>query len=359
MPHLKKGITSKQAHVAIPEGTFEEEHGRDGFYGPVSHLYHKNSPTNWVSIEGPCKPVAFNTEKFTFQGEPVRFLYNRDVAMYMHHLAKPDLFYSRNADGDWAVFVHAGKGVLETDYGPLAFTCGDYLIIPRGTTYRLVPEGPCKFLMVESASELKQPDRGLLGQHALYDPASIEIPEPVVMPSEKSRYEVRIKRNGVFTQVIYPYHPLDVAGWKGTLFPWKLNIRDFRPVMSHRGHLAPSVHSTLIGNQFVICSFVPRPLEEEQGAQRVPFWHRNIDYDEVIFYHAGNFFSRDGISAGMVTFHPLGIHHGPHPKAYENQHQKDRTDEYAVMLDARNPLTLDPAISGSFYDEYWSLWKTR
>lgn len=357
MQHLRKGLTTRQAHVGVPDGTFEEEHGREGFFGPVSHLYHQNSPTNWLKIKGDCRPYCIDTRKMPSAAMPVPFLYNEDVALYKHQQVTADLFWSRNADGDWVLFIHEGHGFLETDYGPLTFHRGDYLVIPRGTTYRLVPDEPCYLLMIESRSSIRQPDRGLLGQHALYDPAAIEIPEPIAYETTTDKYEVRIKRNGELTSVFYPYHPLDVVGWKGTLYPWKLNIKDFRPVMSHRGHLAPSVHTTMLGDHFVICSFVPRPLEEDYEAERVPFWHRNIDYDEVIFYHDGNFFSRDGIEAGMVTFHPFGIHHGPHPKAYANQRKKDRTDEYAVMIDTRHPLKLTPEARESLFEDYWKLWQ--
>ena len=55
----RKGKVPKQAHVGIPEGVCEEEHGRNGFAGPVSHLYRTHPPTGWVKIEGPLKPRAF------------------------------------------------------------------------------------------------------------------------------------------------------------------------------------------------------------------------------------------------------------------------------------------------------------
>jgi homogentisate 1,2-dioxygenase len=92
----------------------------------------------------------------------------------------------------------------------------------------------------------------------------------------------------------------------------------------------------------VVCSFVPRPFETDPEALKVPFFHSNDDYDEVIFYHAGDFFSRDNIDAGMLTFHPAGFTHGPHPKALGNMltQSKPATDEYAVMLDARVPLAV-------------------
>ena len=90
---------------------------------------------------------------------------------------------------------------------------------------------------------------------------------------------------------------------------------------------------------------------------RVPFYHRNIDYDEVLFYSDGHFFSRDGIGAGMMTWHPQGIHHGPHPKAIPASRSKDRTDEVAVMVDAWNPLQATPAAELVENLDYWASWK--
>jgi homogentisate 1,2-dioxygenase len=130
-------------------------------------------------------------------------------------------------------------------------------------------------------------------------------------------------------------------------------------VMSHRAHLAPSVHTTMQAEGFVICSFVPRPLESDPEAMRVPFYHRNIDYDEVLFYHAGDFFSRHGIGEGMITFHPQGIHHGPHPQAVNASKGKTETDEYAVMLDAEKPLRMTPEAQGAEWREYYMSWQVK
>lgn len=367
---LNKGMTTRQAHVGLPEGTFEDEHGRDGFYGPVSHLYRLHAPTGWSRIEGPLKPRAFNCLALPVD-EPsashanralarTPVLYNEDVVLHVARPAQPMDYYFRNADGDEIYFIHRGQGRLETDFGPLRFEPGDYLVIPRGTTYRLLPEGTDNvFLVIESFSRIVQPDRGLLGQHALYDPAMVTTPDPAPILDDGAEWEVRVKRLNELTSIVYPFNPMDVVGWKGDLTVWQLNIRDFRPVMSHRAHLAPSVHTTFQGQGFVVCSFVPRPLEEDPDAVRVPFYHRNIDYDEVLFYHAGNFFSRHGINAGMMTFHPQGIHHGPHPQAVDASRQKDRTDEVAVMLDSVRPLRMTPAAEAAEWKEYYLSWQVK
>ena len=149
---------------------------------------------------------------------------------------------------------------------------------------------------------------------------------------------------------------MDVIGWKGDLTVWKLNIRDICPVMSHRAHLPPSAHTTFVTREAVICSFVPRPLEQDPKAQRVPFFHRNTDYDEFIFYHDGDFFSKDNIASGMATLHPSGLHHGPHPRALANQAKKTHTDEYAVMMDAHNRVHVLPAGENVEWKEYWMSW---
>jgi len=157
--------------------------------------------------------------------------------------------------------------------------------------------------------------------------------------------------------VYYPFNPNDVVGWKGDLTVWRINVKDIRPVTSHRYHLPPSAHSTFLGRNLVVCSFLPRPFEQDPGAMRVPFYHSNIDYDEVLFYSSGNFFSREGIGPGMVTWHPQGIHHGPHPKAAAAAASQERTDEVAVMVDAARPLQATAAAAGVENEGYWASWK--
>jgi homogentisate 1,2-dioxygenase len=152
---------------------------------------------------------------------------------------------------------------------------------------------------------------------------------------------------------------MDVVGWKGDLTAWKLRMSDIRPVVSPRAHLAPSVHTSFVTPGAVVCSFVPRPIEEEPDALKVPFFHRNTDSDEFIFYHAGDFISRQDIKPGMVTLHPRGIHHGPHPKALANQGKKKYTDEYAVMVDTVNPIFLTPEGEEAQWVDYWKSWMEK
>ncbi len=363
---LKKGTVTTQAHVDLPEGTYEEEHGRKGFYGKSAHLYHKHPPTGWIRFEGKLRPHCFDLNQLAPTdltdpcGAPVAFLGNQDVELYVSRRSKPMPFYYRNADGDELMFVHRGEGLIETDFGALRFEKGDYFNLPRAVTYRVVPDTTDNFfLIVQSKTEFNQPEKGLVGQHALYDPAVIEVPEPSPNLNDGREWEVRIKVDDEISKVVYPFNPIDVVGWKGDLTVWKLNVRDIRPLMSPRVHLPPSAHTTFHTQGAVVCTFVPRPLESDERAVRVPFFHRNTDYDEFIFYHDGSFFSKDNIKPGMATLHPRGIHHGPHPKALANQAKKTNTDEYAVMLDGLNPIRVLPAGETVEWKEYWQSWMEK
>jgi homogentisate 1,2-dioxygenase len=363
-PQWIRGRASRQAHADLPAGTVEEEHGREGFSGAASHLYRLRPPTGWSSIEGPLRPHALDANRLDAtdgDGLPVVLLENDDlrIGWWPRPAGVPEWFL-RNADGDVLYLVHHGEGRLETEYGPLPYRSGDYLLVPRGTTHRVAAEAPTRLLAVEAlGGSLRLPDRGLLGRHALFDPAILDVPEPEPH-DEEGEFPIRILREGQVTTVVYPHHPFDVVGWKGDLAPLRLSVEDFRPVTSARYHVPPSAHTTFVGTNFVVATFAPRPLESDPAVLRVPFYHRNIDYDEVIFYHRGEFFSRAGITEGMLTFHPAGIHHGPQPKAVERSAARGpggQADEVAVNIDARRPLRLTAAgaaLDVERYDRSWA-----
>ena len=365
----KRGKAPNQAHVGIPEGLCEDEHGRDGFAGPVSHLYRTHPPTGWVKIEGPLKPRAFvcaqvpTTTTLSVSAQPVLMMQSRDVRLYVFSSTGTMPHFVRNADGDEVYFVHEGTGTFETDFGTLSYEPGDYVVIPKGTTYRThVDAGPALFLIVETSERIVVPDRGPLGQHALFDKGILVAPELGLVESaevEDREWEVHIKRQGETTRVAYPFYPMDVVGWKGDLWVAKLNVRDFRPVTSPRYHLPPSVHATFQAGGCLISTFAPRPLESDPEALHVPFYHRNTDYDEVLFYHQGDFFSRAGIQPGMLTLHPQGIHHGPQPQAVSAVKGKTQTSEVAVMIESKTPFTVRPEMETVEVADYSLSWSRR
>ncbi|WP_119420271.1 homogentisate 1,2-dioxygenase [Desertibaculum subflavum] len=363
-----EGTASRQAHVNLPPGTFEREMGKEGFFGPATHMYHRHPPTGWVEFEGPLKPRAFDTvqlkggESGPWSAELM--LHNAHLQFRLWRQPKAMDHLVRNADGDELLFIHEGAGDLYCDYGRLAFRDGDYIMLPRSTMWRIEPSAPVTALLIEATNDsFRLPDKGILGEHAIFDPAMLDTPAMDAAfraQQTEDAWAVRVKRRGQISTITYPFNPLDATGWKGNLAPVKINWRDIRPVLSARYHVPPSAHSTFVASRFVVCTFVPRPFETDPAALKVPFFHNNDDYDEVLFYHQGNFFSRDNIHAGMITLHPCGFTHGPHPKALKHAFAsaKPETDEVAVMLDARDALEIAPAAASVENAAYVRSWLT-
>jgi homogentisate 1,2-dioxygenase len=363
-----EGLASRQAHADLPEGTFERELGKEGFFGPATHMYHRHAPTGWRHWEGSLRPRAYDLTAINQTGgspwDAKLVLHNAAVKMRQWRFSGRMDHLVRNADGDELIFVHQGAGALYCDYGHLPFTTGDYIVLPRSTMWRIETASPVTMLLFEcSNGTIRAPERGSVGRHAVYDEAVLETPridDAFKAQYDEQEWSVVVKRRDLLSTVTYPFNPLDAVGWHGDLVPVRLNVADIRPLMSHRYHLPPSAHTTWVGNRFVICTFVPRPFETDPGALKVPFFHNNDDYDEVIFYHAGDFFSRDNIKPGVITWHPCGFTHGPHPKALQRMYQaaKPATDEVAVMLDARDGLDAGPEMDGVEMRAYAESWMT-
>ncbi len=364
-----EGKASRQAHCDLPKGTYEREFGREGFFGPVTHFYHANPPTGWVSWEGDQRPRAFDLvklkQKVKSPWQAMPLLENNFMKLRVWRIDGAMENLVCNADGDELLFVHAGLGDLYCDFGHLEFREGDYIVLPRGTKWRVECQGATTFLLIEATNDgYRLPDKGMLGENAIFDPAMLDVPsinDKFKAQQNEHPWKVVIKRHNRFSTVTYPYNPLDAVGWKGTNLAVRINWRDIRPLMSARYHLPPSAHTTFVAGRFVVCTFVPRPIESDPGALKVPFFHSNNDFDEIIFYHQGEFFSRDNIHPGMVTLHPSGFAHGPHPKAFAAGAKAARkeTDEVAVMIDTRDAVEISPEAQSVEWKEYVDSWKEK
>jgi homogentisate 1,2-dioxygenase len=362
-----EGEASRQAHCDLPQGTYEREMSKEGFFGPAAFFYHRHPPTAWSGFEGPLRPRAFDLTKLAGVADSPwaagEVLHNAHCRVRFWRTAGNMDHLARNADGDELMFVHRGRGELFCDFGHLSFEAGDYIVLPRGTMWRLECAEPVMALLVEATNaSYMLPDKGLAGNHAIFDAAMLDTPridEAFRAQQDERSWHVAIKRRNEVSTATYPFNPLDAVGWHGELSVCRINVRDIRPLMSHRYHLPPSAHTTFLAGRFVVCTFAPRPFETDPGALKVPFFHNNDDYEEVIFYHAGDFFSRDNIHPGMMTFHPSGFTHGPHPKALSRMFEQTKpgTDEYAVMIDTRDALEIGAAAPGVEWGGYVDSWK--
>ena len=259
--------------------------------------------------------------------------------------------------------MHEGEGRLESPFGVLTFSQGDYVLVPRTITHRwLFEEHPApRLLVVESFSEVRFPRRyrntsGQLLEHSPYCERDIRPPADLVTIDEQGEFEVRIQKNGYLHRYIYRHHPFDVVGWDGYMYPYAISIHDFEPITG-RIHQPPPVHQMFEARNFVVCSFVPRKFDYHPLAIPAPYSHSNIDSDEVLFYAEGDFMSRKGISRGSFTLHPGGIPHGPHPGTAEASIGKEGTEELAVMVDTFHPLNLTETALEIEDPDYAFSWK--
>lgn len=356
----------------------EELFSTFGFDDNYSLLYHIHPPTKIQQVDEPfsvmpeieadkqLKPRSFNG--FDIQAEKdyiksrIPVLVNNDAHL---SLAAPsdsmnDYFF-KNADADEVIFVHKGQGRLLTMYGEISFEYGDYLVIPRGTIYKLEFESSDnRFLIIESFSPVVPPRRylskyGQLMEHSPYCERDFRKPENLQTIDEEGNFLFMIKKEGIVYPYHYQYHPFDVIGWDGYNYPYAFSIHDFEPITG-RVHQPPPVHQTFAANGFVICSFVPRLFDYHPLSIPAPYNHSNIDSDEVLYYVDGDFMSRKHVEHGMISLHPGGIPHGPHPGTYEESIGKKETEELAVMIDTFRPLKLTKQAGAIENKDYYKSW---
>lgn len=380
--YYKLGTIPRKRHTQFrqPDGSLyhEELISVHGFSGAQSLLYHLHPPTQVYNVllqqkteiaydeERPLRHTHLRTAHIPAHGDAIEsripLVANADVCISIARPTTAMSYWYRFGQGDEVIFVHDGSGILESQYGILHYRAGDYLVIPAGTLWRILPDQGVdqRMLVVEAYGHIEPPARylnryGQFLEHAPYHERDIRPPESLLPHSDEGEFEIRVKARGYITSYLYHHHPLDVVGWDGHLYPFAFNIEDFEPITG-RLHQPPPVHQTFAGQGFVICSFVPRLVDYHPQAIPAPYHHSNVDSDEVIYYSEGNFISRKGIERGSITVHPSGIPHGPHPGLYEGSIGKNRTDEFAVMIDTFHPLKLTQQatdLEDSFYPYSW------
>jgi homogentisate 1,2-dioxygenase len=355
-----------------PDGTLyaEELMGEEGFSSDSSLLYHRGIPS---AISG-LRPWEL-PDLFTRPNHPLRPLHlrlpdlftgdsserdhvtgrrlvlgNSDVRISYAVAAKTSPLY-RNAIGDECVYIESGHGRVETVFGALSFTDRDYVVIPRATVHRWLPDEEVKAYVIEANSHIAPPKRylsrfGQLLEHSPYCERDLHAPaEPLSV--DGSDVDIYTKHRGhgpigiVGSVVVATTHPFDVVGWDGCLYPYTFNVDDFEPITG-RVHQPPPVHQVFEGANFVICNFVPRKVDYHPLAIPVPDFHSNVDSVEVMFYCGGDYEARkgSGIGQGSISLHPGGHSHGPQPGAAEAAIGKEYFDELAVMVDTFRPLEL-------------------
>jgi homogentisate 1,2-dioxygenase len=383
MPYYHKaGKFPEKRHTQFrkPNGELysEELVSTEGFSSIYSLVYHCHPPTLVKHIGEPIDVapkaaisnnmqnrsfVTFKTKaKDDFLESRVVQLYNSDLYMAVAapRQSMSDYFY-KNADADEVIFVHEGSGYLQTLYGKINFEYGDYLVIPRGVIYQMhFNDSNNRLMIIESFSPIKPPKRYLnsMGQfleHSPYCERDIKLPTDLQTIDEMGDFKVMIKKGDQLFPYTYASHPFDAIGWDGYHFPYGFSIHNYEPITG-RIHMPPPIHQTFEGHNFVICSFVPRLFDYHPLAIPAPYHHSNVDSDEVLYYVDGDFMSRKHVEKGMITLHPKGIPHGPHPGMAEKSIGAKETLELAVMIDPFFPLKITEAAMAIEDPSYYRSW---
>ncbi len=363
-----------------PDGSLyqEELFGTAGFVGMSSLIYHLYPPTvvseikkvadltPKIAIEKHMKAMSFQGFALPVEEEYIASRKTLFVNNDLHiGLAAPKTFdknyFYRNSDADEMLFIHKGSGVLHTMYGDLDFKYGDYLIIPRGTSYQIdFDTQENKILYIESFSPIVTPKRyrndfGQLLEHSPFCERDFRLPKNLKTHDEKGEFKILSKKQGILYEYTHQNHPFDVIGWDGFHYPYAFSIHDFEPITG-RVHLPPPIHQQWEAIGFVVCSFVPRMYDYHPQAIPAPYHHSNIDSDEILYYVDGDFMSRNNIKEGQFTLHTGGIPHGPHPGAIERSVGKTKTEELAVMIDPFSPVMITEEALKLEVGDYYKSW---
>ncbi|MFN8322604.1 MAG: homogentisate 1,2-dioxygenase [Chitinophagales bacterium] len=383
MPHYcLRGQVPHKRHIQFrkPDGSLYSEQlvSTEGFSSIYSTIYHCHPPTVVTQIDEPTDvspkiAAAKNMQNRCYLGFKVKpeddflksrkpVLVNNDchVVLSAPKKSMKDYFY-KNSDADEVIFVHEGTGKVKTVFGELTFSYGDYVVIPRGTIYQIEFDGENnRLFIVESFTPIQYPNHytngaGQLLEHSPFCERDIRQPENLQTHDEKGDFLIYIKKQGLLYPYHYQFHPFDAVGWDGNHYPFIFSIHNFEPITG-RVHLPPPIHLTFVAHNFVICSFVPRLYDYHPQAIPAPYNHSNVDSDEVLYYVDGDFMSRKHVERGMITLHPIGIPHGPHPGAVERSIGKSETKELAVMVDTFKPLWITEDALALEDPEYYKSW---
>jgi homogentisate 1,2-dioxygenase len=379
---LEVGLVPRAPHAGpLIRHLFEQEHGRGGFSGKVSHTYHLYPPTNWLpgetrrldayapGWESPLRPIGgLHHALAAPAAEPARDVYRGMARLVANATAAMNVtvpgaamdYFFEHHSATMVFFVHAGRGTLETTFGPIEYRPGDFLIVPKGVAHRFeLGAGPHHYWMYESfAGDPEKAEAPTTGRFLTHGQSDYKFPRSLDTRNEAGRFEIVAKVDGLYTRRVHPTHPFDVVGWRGDYLPYRLAVEDVRPLVADRSHVPPSGHTVFKLPGCYLCVFTVRSVEKE--GMWLPFFHRNLDYLETLGYHFGEFFSGGGVvGPGMVTLHPVGLPHGPKPRALE-AFMDGRTpavhNEVAVMADFANPAQVSELALGLSRPGYMDAW---
>jgi homogentisate 1,2-dioxygenase len=381
--YVKVGKVPPKRHTTFfkPDGKSlyrEELFSTKGFNGIYSNKYHLYMPPQVESIhehisenssewnDAPLQYYHFFTDNKKTEGNFLtarnEFLKNDHCTISTAFVTEETEIFYRNSHKHEIVFIHYGEGDFLSEYGKLPFEQWDYIIIPKGTTYQMKFKDyqKIKLFIIESDTPFEIPSHfrneyGQLREDAPYYERDFHTPVYTDPVDKLGEFTLVLKVSGRIFEYKLPHHPFDVVGWDGFLYPYTFNIKEYAPKVG-KIHLPPPIHLLFTTEHFVVCNFVPRLFDFHPNSIPAPYYHSNVDSDEVLYYVHGDFMSRTGVKEGSITLHPMGIPHGPQPGKTEASIGKKETEEYAIMIDAFTPLKVTRNVKETMAEDYHHSW---
>ncbi len=380
--YVKVGKVPPKRHTTFykEDGTLyrEELFASKGFSGIYSNKYHLYMPPQVESIgeikkqnsvdweDAPLQYYHFKTDDKKSNGDFITsrniFLQNEHCIISTAHVSEDSNTFYRNSDRHEILFVHHGTGKFYSEFGVLPFEQWDYIVVPKGTTYQIKFDDykENKLFIIESDTSIEIPSHfrneyGQLKEDAPYYERDFKAPQFTEPIDKQGEFNLILKVLNRTFEYVLPHHPFDVVGWDGYLYPYTFNIKEYAPKVG-KIHLPPPIHLIFTTQHFVVCNFVPRLFDFHPDSIPAPYYHSNVDSDEVLYYVYGDFMSRSGVSEGSITLHPMGIPHGPQPGKTEASIGKKETDEYAIMVDTFNHLNVTKNVQETMVKDYHHSW---
>jgi len=365
--YVQRGTIPPKHFTVLPRPGgryFEELYNSVGFNGPASNLYRLHQPTRVAGVEPISRSIVEPWDEGVIRNhmvDPRQLKASGDVLDARVPIAfNNDLVYStvtpdtasdrfvRNGGKDELYVVAEGTGVVQTIFGDIEYGPLDFVYIPRGTTWRLIPgPTPQRMALLETSTQIGPlaKYRNTVGQflsQAVYAERDFRVPELNEPVDERGVFEVAVKVGDVVTKYVYETNPLDVVGWDGALYPYALNMRDVEP-FSGRVNLNPDIDGVFESRGVLVAAITPARFPDHPNAiPNIP--DHNTDCDEIFYRIASDGAQFPGL--GTVTIHTRAGGHGAKP-GLDRPEPGLRSELWGVILDCVEPVQLTTdAIAG-------------
>jgi homogentisate 1,2-dioxygenase len=327
----------------------KHHYNRRSLVGPHSMLLRKKHPISYRKISGNCRTWEVDVSEMptpdgeSAYGEPVKLFQSEDLVVHLSRRRDSMPYFYRNLDADELHLISRGQMTYETDFGNLEVKEQDFVLIPKGVTYRVVFSGAQDTLRIiyESGPEIFLVPKEAIDEYYQMGKAALD-PEKLVGPQlaggavPDGEFEVRVKYTGAFSDFLgemssiwYDHYPLDAEIIEGHVPVFKFGARD---VERFPGTPAPFLGGAYLDSKNNVALTFHVAGGGGRGYRGTPV-HRDVDVDELRY-------NSSGPAQGIFLFTPHGVDHGA-GRGYTKM-EKNRPQDKFDLGDVVSVYTVNP-----------------